>query len=184
LRTSSVRANLISDRHSCYYQGECIPLDDFVGLNLFRSAETKQLIGKCYRTNARSEFVGHSLPNKFLSATVTPFPSGHSDSKEGRNLTGLSVEETIEFEAIDVLDPFDDSGNIAWTFEGEPTTLREKRWLELYLKCAQDHRIISPCFSVPELTRSAGIQFNERVSLRRGAKAIACRHRILPPSGT
>jgi hypothetical protein len=62
------------------------------------------------------------------------FPSGHSDSKEGRNLDGLIVEETIEFEAIDTLDPFDDGGNVAWTFEGEPTTLREERWLELYMK--------------------------------------------------
>jgi hypothetical protein len=27
--------------------------------------------------------------------------------------------------------PFDESGNIAWTFEGEPITSREKRWLKL-----------------------------------------------------
>jgi hypothetical protein len=47
---------------------------------------------------------------------------------------GLTTEETIEFEALDALPPFDDSGNIAWVFEGEPTTRREKRWLELYLK--------------------------------------------------
>jgi hypothetical protein len=71
--------------------------------------------------------VGHSLPSKFLSATITASPRGHSNSKEGRNLTGLTVEETIEFEAIDVLDPFDDSGNIAWAIEGEPDTLRENR---------------------------------------------------------
>ena len=78
--------------------------------------------------------MGPSLPSNFLGATITAFPSGHSDSKEGRNLDGLTVEETIEFEAIDMLDPFDDGGNIAWTFEGEPTTLREERWLELYMK--------------------------------------------------
>jgi hypothetical protein len=47
---------------------------------------------------------------------------------------GLTLEETIEFEALDALPPFDDSGNIAWSFEGGPTTRREKRWLELYLK--------------------------------------------------
>ena len=75
--------------------------------------------------------MGRSLPSK---ATITPFPSGHSNSNEGRTLTGLTVEETIEFEALDLLDPFDDSRNIAWNFEGEPTTLREKRWLELYMK--------------------------------------------------
>jgi hypothetical protein len=94
--------------------------------------------------------VGHSLPSNFLGATIAAFPSGHSDSKEGSNLNGLTVEETIEFEAIDMLDPFDDSGNIAWTFEGEPTTLREKRWLELYMKQVRakpsDNQT---CFSFP-----------------------------------
>jgi len=39
---------------------------------------------------------------------------------------GLTIEETIEFEALDALPPFDDSGNIAWVFEGEPTTLAVK----------------------------------------------------------
>jgi hypothetical protein len=34
----------------------------------------------------------------------------------------LTTEETIECEALDALPPFDDSGNLAWTFEGEPTT--------------------------------------------------------------
>jgi hypothetical protein len=75
--------------------------------------------------------VGRSLANK---ATITPFPSRHSNSNEGCTLTGPTVEETIEFDAFDLLDPFDDSRNIAWNFEGEPTTLREKRWLELYMK--------------------------------------------------
>jgi hypothetical protein len=44
------------------------------------------------------------------------------------------MEETIEFEALDALPPFDDRGNIAWSFEGGPLTSPEKRWLELYLK--------------------------------------------------
>ena len=51
-----------------------------------------------------------------------------------RPLDGLTIEETIEFKAIEALPPFDENGNIAWTFEGEPTTSREKRWLELYMK--------------------------------------------------
>jgi hypothetical protein len=46
------------------------------------------------------------------------------------------MEEAIEFEVLDALPPFDDSGNIAWTFEGGPITPREKRWLELYAKKA------------------------------------------------
>ena len=55
--------------------------------------------------------------------------------KENRRcLAGLSLEETIEFEALEALPPLDDNGNIGWTFEGEPTTRREKRWLELYRK--------------------------------------------------
>jgi hypothetical protein len=51
-----------------------------------------------------------------------------------RPLDGLTIEEAIEFKAIEALPPFDENGNIAWTFEGEPTTSREKRWLELYRK--------------------------------------------------
>jgi hypothetical protein len=30
------------------------------------------------------------------------------------DIAGLTMEETIEFEALDALPPFDDSGNIAW----------------------------------------------------------------------
>jgi hypothetical protein len=51
-----------------------------------------------------------------------------------RPLDGLTIEETTEFKAIEALPPLDENGNIAWTFEGEPTTSREKRWLELYMK--------------------------------------------------
>jgi len=51
-----------------------------------------------------------------------------------RTLDGLSIEETVEFEMLDALPPFDDNGEPAWIFEGEPTTRREKRWLELYTK--------------------------------------------------
>ena len=47
---------------------------------------------------------------------------------------GLSIEETVEFEMLDALPPFDDSGEPAWIFEGDPTTRREIRWLELYTK--------------------------------------------------
>ena len=43
-------------------------------------------------------------------------------------LAGLSLEETVEFKALEALPPLDDKGNVGWTFEGEPTTHREKRW--------------------------------------------------------
>lgn len=54
-------------------------------------------------------------------------------------LDGLSIEETIEFEVLDALAALDDTGKPAWTFEGGPTTHREKRWLE-YTKQIQARR--------------------------------------------
>jgi hypothetical protein len=60
--------------------------------------------------------------------------SGCFGLNSNRPLDGLTIEETIEFKALEALPPFDENGNIAWTFEGEPTTSREKRWLELYVK--------------------------------------------------
>jgi hypothetical protein len=69
-----------------------------------------------------------SLPSKYEKNVVTFCLRDFADG------AGLTIEETIEFEALDALPPFDDCGNIAWVFEGEPTTRREKRWLELYFK--------------------------------------------------
>jgi hypothetical protein len=60
--------------------------------------------------------------------------SGCFGLNSNRPLDGLTIKETIEFKAIEALPPFDENGNIAWTFEGGPTTSREKRWLELYMK--------------------------------------------------
>jgi hypothetical protein len=66
---------------------------------------------------------------------VVSFPEHSSEHNDKRlPLAGLTIEETIEFEELDALPPVDENGNIAWTFEGEPTTKRERRWLELYLK--------------------------------------------------
>jgi hypothetical protein len=64
--------------------------------------------------------------------SVISLKSWHSN--EPRRLAGLTIEETIEFEALDALPPFDDNGEVAWTFEGQPTNDRERRWLELYTK--------------------------------------------------
>jgi hypothetical protein len=52
---------------------------------------------------------------------------------------GLTLEEAIEFEVLDALPPFDDNGEIGWTFQGNPTGHREKRWLELYTKLKASH---------------------------------------------
>jgi len=51
-----------------------------------------------------------------------------------RKLSGLTVNETAEYERLDRLSPVDDLGNCLWDFEGDPQTLDEKRWLELYRK--------------------------------------------------
>ncbi len=59
----------------------------------------------------------------------------HIDDNGRRVLAGLTTAETREFETLDALTPSDGSGDrVAWTFGGEPTTGREKRWLELYTK--------------------------------------------------
>jgi hypothetical protein len=58
-----------------------------------------------------------------------------TDDRGRRVLAGLTSAETREFETLDSLPPSDDSGDrIAWTFGGDPTTGREKRWLQLYTK--------------------------------------------------
>ena len=60
----------------------------------------------------------------------------HTIDENGRRvLVGLTSAETREFETLDALAPSDSSGDrLAWTFGGEPTTGREKRWLQLYTK--------------------------------------------------
>jgi hypothetical protein len=74
--------------------------------------------------------LGESKTNKLVAFSR----SGCFGLNSNRPLNGLTIEETIEFKAIEALPPLDENGNIAWTFEGEPTTSREKRWLELYMK--------------------------------------------------
>jgi hypothetical protein len=55
------------------------------------------------------------------------------DTQGQRALIGLSAAETREFQALDSQSP-SDGEEIGWTFGGEPTTRREKRWLELYTR--------------------------------------------------
>ena len=68
----------------------------------------------------------------------------HSPTRTPEPGATLTIEEAAEFEMLDALPPFDDCGNVAWVFEGEPTTRREKRWLELYTKLSAGSPI-SPC---------------------------------------
>jgi hypothetical protein len=75
-----------------------------------------------------------SLRSEYGNNVVTVYPGERFPRRCCTDGAGLTLEETIEFEALNTLPPFDDSGNIGWEFEGEPTTRREKRWLELYMK--------------------------------------------------
>ena len=43
-------------------------------------------------------------------------------------------DELAEFERLDATAPLNEEGQPAWSFEGEPLTARERRWLELYRK--------------------------------------------------
>jgi hypothetical protein len=65
----------------------------------------------------------------------------HSPTRTPEPCATLTIEEAREFEMLDALPPFDDCGNVAWVFEGEPTTRREKRWLELYTKLSARDRL-------------------------------------------
>jgi hypothetical protein len=51
-----------------------------------------------------------------------------------RILIGLSVEETFAFETLERLLPADESGRVAWSAKGRPTTVRAKHCRELYIK--------------------------------------------------
>jgi hypothetical protein len=55
-----------------------------------------------------------SLPSEYGKNVVTFCPR-----ERCRDGAGLTIEETIEFEALDALPPFDNGVNIAWVFEGE-----------------------------------------------------------------
>ena len=78
-----------------------------------------------------------SLPRVFLLRRVSRAPEIVDATFIGaaqRTLTGLTVDETAEFERLDRRSPVDDLGNFLWDFEGDPKTPDEKRWLELYRK--------------------------------------------------
>ena|SRR5882757_5330786 len=57
------------------------------------------------------------------------------DDNGNRVLIGLTIEETVEFEALDNGPALDKPGDRAACDEsGVPTSARERRWLELYSK--------------------------------------------------
>ena len=78
------------------------------------------------------------------------------DERGRRVLIGLTIEETLEFETLDNLPALTEGGDcVAWDVDGKPTTLREKRWLELYSK----HDSAWRQWIVTYADRSGGLQF-------------------------
>jgi hypothetical protein len=88
----------------------------------------------------RGRFESHGPGSRTANSTSPAAPDFsaeryHLDNNGRRVLVGLTSAETREFETLDALAPSDSSGDRpAWTFGGEPTTGREKRWLELYTR--------------------------------------------------
>jgi hypothetical protein len=84
----------------------------------------------------KGRFDGSKARHRAHPASPELLTGRHTIDEKGRRvLLGLSAQETREFETLDSLSPSEGSGNrIAWTFGGDPTTSREKRWLELYTR--------------------------------------------------
>ena len=88
----------------------------------------------------KGRFDTHGRGSRIANSTSAPAPEFSAeryqlDNNGRRVLVGLTPAETYEFETLDALAPSDSSGDrLAWTFGGEPTTGREKRWLQLYTK--------------------------------------------------
>jgi hypothetical protein len=82
----------------------------------------------------KGRFDGPNARHRPRIASLELLTDRHTLDENGRRvLVGLTSAETREFETLDALSPSD--GNcVAWTFDGVPTTSREKRWLQLYTK--------------------------------------------------
>ena len=84
----------------------------------------------------KGRFDGSKARHRARPAALELLTERHTLDANGRRvLVGLTSAETREFETLDALSPSDDgSDRIAWTFGGDPTTGRERRWLQLYTK--------------------------------------------------
>jgi hypothetical protein len=93
---------------------------------------TQILKGRFDGHNGRRSTTGHRAQPVLAELSAERY---QVDDNGRRVLAGLTSAETREFETLDALPPSDGSGDrAAWTFGGEPTTGREKRWLQLYVK--------------------------------------------------
>lgn len=82
----------------------------------------------------RGRFDGAKARHRAPPASPQLLTERHTIDENGRRvLVGLTAAETREFETLDALSP-SDGNHVAWTFDGVPTTGREKRWLQLYSK--------------------------------------------------
>src|SRR3954468_4552107 len=82
----------------------------------------------------KGRFDGPKSAHRNQPASPESFRERYTLDPQGqRILIGLSAAETREFEALDSQSP-SDGEEIGWTFGGEPTTGREKRWLVLYTR--------------------------------------------------
>jgi hypothetical protein len=89
----------------------------------------------------KGRFDGSKAAHRNQSAAPESFPERWTVDPQGQHiLTGLSAAETKEFQALDALSP-SDGEEVGWTFGGEPTTRREKRWLELYTRHNEAWRV-------------------------------------------
>jgi hypothetical protein len=82
----------------------------------------------------KGRFDGSKARHRARPASLELLTERHTLDENGRRvLVGLTSAETREFETLDSLPP-SDGDRVAWTFDGVPTTRREKRWLQLYTK--------------------------------------------------
>jgi len=83
-----------------------------------------------------------------MDASQTLFPRRYHADKTGRRvLVGLTIEETFEFERLDLSDISNDRDHAAWTSDGLPATNYRRRWLELYMKHDEAWKIWMPKLS-------------------------------------
>src|SRR4051794_36109609 len=104
--------------------------DDVTAL-LYRTVAVMLYFGDSMTQILKGRFDGSKAAHRNQSAAPESFPERWTVDPQGqRILIGLSAAETKEFQALDALSP-SDGEEVGWTFGGEPTTRREKRWLEL-----------------------------------------------------
>jgi hypothetical protein len=107
---------------------------DGVTTFLYPSFATVDFLGISMTQILRGRFDGPKARHRARPAALELLTERHTIDANGRRvLIGLTSAETGEFETLDSLSP-SDGDRVAWTFDGVPTTSREKRWLQLYTK--------------------------------------------------